>query len=129
MITRVNMKFCTPEAYAKRFGMTLDKAGLTAEWHMVKGKRSFGVIVIMDEEGEVDMVDEDIEGVEETEEIESGDDELRDGQAEAKFNYIAGGLDATAFKCGFGPLRLWIEVVDVRVIRGVVCCEMSVYCS
>ncbi len=96
--SKVNLKFCTPDAYKARFSRPLEQDGLTAAWHMVKGLRRFGIIVNMDKEGEVDMVDEEEEGVEHVEEIESGEDDLREGQSMAKYNRAAVGLDATVLR-------------------------------
>ncbi len=45
--------------------------------------------------GEVDLSDVEEEGVEEQKEIDSGEDELRAEQGQAKFNAIASGFDAT----------------------------------
>lgn len=90
-----HLKFLTPTAYQDRYKRTLEDDGLVAGWHMVKKQKRFGVIINMTPEGEVDLEHEDAEAVEEEEEIESGEDELRPQQADAKFNHVAGGLDAT----------------------------------
>lgn len=92
---KTSMKFCTPEAYHSRFNRTLESDGHAASWHNLKGKRMFGVIINMTPEGEMDLEDEHIDGVEHEEEVESGDDQIREGQSLAKFNFIAGGLDNT----------------------------------
>lgn len=84
------MKHCTPSAYKTRFNKTLEEDGLKADWHNIKGKQQWGVIVDMDEEGEVDLEVEDIEAVVMAEEVENGEDvELRDGQVRARFNHPA----------------------------------------
>lgn len=75
------LKFCTPEAYRKRFQRTLADDNLSADWHMVKGQKMWGVLVDMTPEGECDMEDYHDEGVEFEEEVESGGDRMRTRRA------------------------------------------------
>ncbi len=68
------LKFCTPDAYARRFHRTVVDDNLSPDWHMIKGTRQFGGLIDMDPEGEVDLEDYHDEGVEQEEEVESGGD-------------------------------------------------------
>ena len=92
---KIHMKFLTPDAFFVRYKRTLEDEGKEPGWHVIKGVRRWGVIVNMTPDGEVDLSDEEFEGVAEEEEIESGEDMLRDGQAAAKFQSLSNSMDAT----------------------------------
>lgn len=72
LASKTHVKFCTPEAYQKRFNRSLADDNVSPDWHTVKGQKMWGVLVNVTPEGEIDVEDYHDEGVEFEEEVESG---------------------------------------------------------
>lgn len=87
----------------------------------------FGVIIRMNKPGQIDLEDEEIEGVEEEEEVDSGGDELRDGQITAKFNAMTKGLDEQLN----AAIHVALETAQANshLLSSVVNCELDLRCE
>ena len=91
----MTIRFSTPDAYLTLHGRTPQQDGLVPGYHMVRGKKQWGVLQRITPQGEVELTDEEEEGVESVHEVESGTDELTPEQHQCRFDAIARGLDAT----------------------------------
>lgn len=90
------MRYFTEEGYLKFHGKSIADAGLKDKmvWRVLNGKKQQVLVVRQLPEGVFDGFHEEAEGAEQEEEVESGDDELREGQAEAKFDALTTHFDA-----------------------------------
>ena len=86
---KIRGKIFTPERYRARYKRTIEKAGLTAKYYTIHGKKVWGVLVRTAPDGEYDVSDEEEEGIEEHEELDDGEECLRADQQQVKFDQVA----------------------------------------
>ena len=89
MRIKTRMKILTPARYEKKYRRTVEQDKAKCRWFRIHGKKVWATQVRLDPEGEWEAEDEQVDGVEEEEELDSGGEELREGQQEAKFNAVA----------------------------------------
>ena len=99
---KVPLKIYTPERYKVVHKRSIEKAGLTASWHGTPDGPVWGVLARAIPAGECDAVDEQCDGVREEEELDSGNEEVRENQQQMKFDSVAkkiGDLTKSAADC------------------------------
>jgi len=91
---KLPMKIYTPDRFKAVRKMTIERAGLTASWHDTPDGRVWGVRARALPDGEYDAVDEISDGVQEEEVIDSGEEEVRRGQQDVKFQALSSQIGA-----------------------------------
>ena len=85
----IPIKIFTPERYEEVYKNTIAQSGLTAEWHGTPDGQVWGVKARVLPKGEYDAEDEQVDGVQEEDTIDSGNEEIIFLQGEIKFNSLA----------------------------------------
>ena len=91
---RTPLRYFTEEGYQKFYGRTVDQDDKRKLMVMrrLKGKNQMVYVEKLLPEGVLEGFDEEEEGARMEEEVESGEDDLRPEQADAKFNVMLGDM-------------------------------------
>jgi hypothetical protein len=89
---KIPMKIMTVERYRSNFGRDPEKDNLKPRWIGTPAGKIWGVSFRSLMDGEFDAEDSQVDGVEEEEELDDGQDVLREGQQEKFFNSAAAAL-------------------------------------
>jgi hypothetical protein len=92
LTVKIPMKVMTVERYKTRFGRAPEKDKLQPRWIGIPGGQIWGVSFRTLMDGEFDAEDSQVDGVEEEQELDDGQDVLREGQQEQFFNSAASEL-------------------------------------